>query len=305
MSDQVWIEGAEFAMGSDSHYPDERPSRLVEVEGFWIDVHPVTNRQFAAFVDATNYRTIAEVAPSADDYPDAAPENLVPGSGVFAKTPGPVDLRLPYQWWAWVPGADWRHPTGPESSLVGLDDHPVVHVAYDDALAYLEWADADLPTEAEWELAARGGLEGCEFAWGEHDPQDTSDALANTWQGQFPCENTALDGWEATSPVGSYPANGFGLVDMIGNVWEWTADYYSEGGSDSQSPCCGPSREAASFDPAFAELEIARRVIKGGSFLCNRSYCFRYRPAARQPQAIDSATNHIGFRSVRRTAPSP
>ncbi len=287
-------------MGSDRHYPDEGPARRVLVDGFHIDVTPVTNADFAQFVDETGHETVAEVAPDPADYPGALPEQLVPGSLVFTMTSGPVRLDDHHQWWAWVHGADWRHPTGPESSIDELDDHPVVHVAYEDAVAYANWAGRDLPTEAEWEFAARGGLDGAEFTWGSINSQEAGESRANTWQGRFPYENSKLDGWERTSPVGSYEPNGYGLHDMAGNVWEWTKDWYSK--PATAPSCCAPERptEASSYDPRQPEMKIPRRVIKGGSHLCTTQYCFRYRPAARQPQMVDTSTSHIGFRCVTR-----
>lgn len=279
-------------MGSDHHYPEESPARTVRVESYRMDVHPVTNRQFRRFVDATGHVTVAERPPDPAAYAGARPEDLVPGSLVFRMTSGPVNLEEFWRWWTWTPGADWRHPRGPGSSLEGLQDHPVVHVAYPDALAYARWAGMELPTEAEWEYAARGGLEGAEFSWGDTDPQETA-PLANTWQGRFPYENTELDGWTHTNPVSAYPPNGYGLHDMAGNVWEWTSDPYqgSSAGAPA-SPCCAPPTEAD--DP------LEPRVIKGGSHLCTIQYCFRYRPAARQPQTIDTSTSHIGFRCLSR-----
>jgi formylglycine-generating enzyme required for sulfatase activity len=296
--DMVWIAPATFRMGSDHHYPEERPIRLASVEGFWIDRRPVTNADFARFVEATGWITLAEVAPRAEDYPGALPELLTPASLVFIPTPGPVDLRFPDNWWRYTPGADWRHPLGPETTLDGLAQHPVVHLAWQDVQAYAAWAGAGLPTEAEWELAARGGLDGAEYAWGsEFTPGGRH--MANTWQGRFPWENLAFDGWARTSPVGSYPPNGFGLYDMIGNVWEWTSDWWSTGGPAPSMLCCAAS-EAASWDPAQLELRIARKVLKGGSHLCAPSYCRRYRPAARHPHPVDTSTSHVGFRCVRR-----
>jgi formylglycine-generating enzyme len=303
MSDLVWIPGGEFLMGSDRHYPDEGPARRVGVDGFWIEAKTVTNDDFARFVAETGHVTVAEVAPEAEDYPGARAEDLVPGSLVFTMTPGPVDLSDFHQWWAWTHGADWRHPTGPGSDLDGLGDHPVVHVAYEDAAAYARWAGMDLPTEPEWELAARGGLHGAEFTWGEGDPQDTSEPKANTWQGRFPYENIETDGWTRTSPVGSYEPNGFGLYDMAGNVWEWTSEWYQSRPRQQAHACCapdGPPSEAESYDPAQPQFRIPRKVVKGGSHLCTIQYCFRYRPAARQPQMVDTSTSHIGFRCVRR-----
>jgi formylglycine-generating enzyme len=303
MTDQVEIPGRSFLMGSDNHYPDEGPSRDVTVDAFSIDAAPVTNDEFAKFVAETGYITTAEVAPKAEDYPGARPEDLVPGSLVFTMTDGPVRLTDYHQWWSWTHGADWRHPTGPDSDLKQLGDHPVVHVAYQDAVAYATWLGKDLPTEAEWELAARGGLDHAEFTWGEGDPQDTPEPKANTWQGRFPFENTEVDGWVRTSPVGSYEPNGFGLYDMAGNVWEWTSDWYQNRALQPANSCCapdGPPSEADSHDPAQPQVPIPRKVIKGGSHLCTIQYCFRYRPAARQPQMVDTSTSHIGFRLVSR-----
>lgn len=291
----MWLPGGAFSMGSDHHYPEESPVRTVTVGPFAIDVHPVTNRQFRRFVEATGHVTVAERPPDAASYPEARPEDLVPGSLVFRMTPGPVNLGEFWRWWAWTPGADWRHPRGPGSSLEGLEDHPVVHVAYRDAESYARWAGMDLPTEADWEYASRGGLEGAEFTWGDDDPQETA-PLANTWQGRFPYENTKLDGWAYTSPVGSFPPNGYGLHDMAGNVWEWTSDPYGLPSAGAPaSPCCGPQTPG--------EYPVPTRVIKGGSHLCTIQYCFRYRPAARQSQTVDTSTTHIGFRCISRSKP--
>ena len=304
----IRIDGGEFAMGSEQFYPDEAPVRRVSVPCFWIDPYPVTNTQFAAFVDATGYVTEAERAPDPALYPGAPPENLVPGALVFVMPPGRVHLGDFTQWWAWTPGADWRHPTGPESTNSDLAEHPVVQVSHGDAVAYCVWAGRELPTEAEWEFAARGGLDGATFAWGGDDPQETK-PLANTWQGRFPHENTELDGWTRTSPVGSFPPNGYGLYDMAGNVWEWTDDWYtSERASNTSHGCCGPSEarggtREGSLDPGQPDTVIPRRVVKGGSHLCTPQYCYRYRPAARQPQMIDTATSHIGFRTITRHHP--
>ena len=301
--DMAFVDAASFTMGSDRHYPEERPARRVSVEGFWIDRRPVTNAEFARFVEATGWLTSAEIAPSAEDYPGALPEMLVPASLVFTPTSGPVDLRQPGHWWRYVPGADWRHPQGPKSSLAGLGDHPVVHLAWRDVEAYADWAGADLPSEAEWELAARGGLEGAEFAWGD-ELTPGGRHMANVWQGRFPWENLASDGWARTSPVGFYPPNGLGLYDMIGNVWEWTRDWWSRPGTGPVKPCCGAprplGREEDSYDPAQPELRIPRKVLKGGSHLCAPSYCRRYRPAARHAHPVDTSTSHVGFRCVRR-----
>src|SRR5262249_37045481 len=223
----VWIPGGTFRMGSDHHYPEEAPAHKVKVDGFWISRHTVTNADFRRFVDATGYVTLAERPANAMDYPDAKPELLVPSSVVFAKTSGPVDLRNPYNWWTYVAGAAWRHPRGPESSIDGLADHPVVHVAFEHAEAYATWASLNLPTEAAWEFAARGGLDGAEFPWGD-EYMPGGRPMANNWQGEFPWQNLVQDGYEWTAPVGSFPPNGYGLFDMAGNVWEWTIDWYQD-----------------------------------------------------------------------------
>ncbi|OHT18642.1 formylglycine-generating enzyme family protein [Edaphosphingomonas haloaromaticamans] len=303
--DMAWIPAGRFTMGSDDHYPEERPSRPARVDGFWIDRMPVTNAAFARFMAATGHVTVAETAPDPADYPGALPENLVPASLLFVQPSAPVALHGPItQWWQYTAGADWRHPTGPESSLDGLDDHPVVHVALADVEAYAAWAGLALPTEAEWEYAARGGLEGAEYAWGDVLMPDGK-AMANTWQGAFPMENQLEDGWLRTSPVGTYPPNGHGLYDMIGNVWEWTADWWSlPGARIAAKSCCGgdrprPPTEAGSVAPGDP-IPIPRRVLKGGSHLCAPSYCRRYRPAARHAHPIDTPTSHIGFRCVYR-----
>ncbi len=299
----VWIPGGTFRMGSDHHYPEEAPAHDVRVDGFWIDRNPVTNAEFARFVAETGHRTVAEIAPNAADYPGARPELLVPASTVFRKPSGPVDLRNIYNWWTYVPGADWRHPQGPGSDIQGLDDHPAVHVGYPDAAAYARWAHKKLATEAEWEYAARGGLQAAEFAWGD-ELSPAGKMMANFWQGEFPVQNLATDGYEWTSPVGTFPPNGYGLHDMIGNVWEWTTDWYGSRHRPKGRGCCGlvnprgGAREE-SFDPE-ATLRIARKVIKGGSYLCAPNYCRRYRPAARMAHPIDTTTGHLGFRCVIR-----
>jgi formylglycine-generating enzyme len=308
-SGMVRVPGGEFRIGSDRHYPEEAPAHRVHVDGFRIDRHPVTNRQFAAFVAATGYRTLAETAPDPKDYPGALPHMLKPGSLVFHKTPGPVDLRDFSNWWRWKTGAYWRHPEGRGSSVAGRLDHPVVHIAYRDAEAYAAWAGKELPTEAEWEYAARGGLDGAEFAWGEAFMPDGR-YMANTWQGAFPHEDLAADGYPRTSPVGVFPANGYGLFDMIGNVWEWTADWYSSRHpADAPKACCIPKNprggpEAGSYDECSPSARIPRKVVKGGSFLCAPNYCRRYRPAARHAQPVDTGMSHVGFRCVLRRLPA-
>ena len=289
-------------MGSDDFYPEEGPAHRVAVDGFWIDEHPVTVAEFRRFVKDTGHVTGAERAPDPADYPDADPALLVPGSLVFRPSRGPVDLRDVHNWWDWMPGADWRHPEGPESNAGGRELHPVVHVASADAEAYARWAGKSLPTEAEWEYAARGGLEGKAFAWGdEFAPRGR--LMANTWQGEFPWQNLALDGYEGTSPIRAFLPNGYGLYDMTGNVWEWTSDWYRvRPGIAAQKPCCIPRNPRVdSPEESFGAGEmIPRRVIKGGSHLCAPNYCLRYRPAARQSEAIDTSTSHIGFRCVIR-----
>jgi formylglycine-generating enzyme required for sulfatase activity len=301
--DMAWVPGGAFIMGSAVHYPEEGPPHEAAVDGFWIDRTPVTNADFARFVAATGRITLAERAPDRTRYPGAKPEALVPASVVFRKPDRPVDLRDPYQWWAYIPGADWRHPEGPESAIDGRESHPVVHVGYADAEAYAKWAGKSLPTEAEWEFAARGGLDGKPYAWGDELSPDGR-MMANTWQGEFPLVNLATDGFEGTSPVGAFPANGYGLHDMIGNVWEWTTDWYEDRHAPSED-CCGSSnprggRRDRSFDPRTPQATIPRKVMKGGSYLCAPNYCRRYRPAARMAQAIDTATCHLGFRCIVR-----
>lgn len=301
----VFIPGGSFRMGSDHHYPEEAPAHGVRVDGFLIDKAPVTNAAFRKFVKATGHLTVAERKPKAKDYPGALPHMLYAGSLVFTPPAGPVDLRNWGLWWRFLKGADWRHPSGPGSNIHGKDDHPVVHVAHADALAFARWSGKDLPTEAEWEYAARGGLEGAEFAWG-HDLTPGGRHMANTWQGEFPSENLVEDGFERTSPVGSFPANGYGLLDMIGNTWEWTSDWFSAGHtSDPAKACCFPRNPRggpveASYDPAQPEIRIPRKVIKGGSHLCAPNYCRRYRPAARHAEPVDTSTSHLGFRCILR-----
>jgi sulfatase modifying factor 1 len=299
-----WIPGGTFLMGSEDFYPEERPPHRVAVDGFWMDERPVTAGEFRRFVRDTGYVSFCERPLDPADYPDADPEVLVPGSLVFRKTAGPVDLRDFRNWWVYVPGAYWKRPEGPGSTINGRDRHPVVHVAHEDAEAYASWAGKELPTEAEWEYAARGGLEGSVFAWGdEHFP--SGKPMANSWQGEFPWQNLRLDGFEGASPVGSFPPNGYGLYDMTGNVWEWTADFFTPRHADEvEKPCCIPRNpRVATGEESFAEGEtIPRRVIKGGSYLCAPNYCLRYRPAARQGEALDTSTGHIGFRCVVRSA---
>jgi sulfatase modifying factor 1 len=303
--DMVWIPGGTFNMGSNDHYTEEAPVHRVTTDGFWMDKHSVTNARFALFVKATGYVTVAERAPDPALYPDAPAENLVAGSLVFRRTNGPVNLKHINQWWAWTPGACWRRPEGPGSHVRKRQRHPVVHIAFEDAVAYVEWAGKAIPTESEWEFAARGGLEDKIFTWGdEHVPKGKP--LANTWQGEFPWQNLVTDGFEGTSPTGSFPPNGYGLYDMAGNVWDWTDDWWAEAHpQDADKPCCIPHNPRnenieESYDPVAPQWRIPRKVVKGGSYLCAPNYCLRYRPSARRPQMTDTGTTHIGFRCVVR-----
>ncbi|MDX1884590.1 formylglycine-generating enzyme family protein [Mycolicibacterium sp. 120270] len=287
LSELVELPGGSFRMGSTSFYPEEAPIHTVQVAAFAIERHPVTNAQYAEFVDDTGYVTVAERELDAALYPGADPADLVPGGLVFRPTAGPVDLRDWRQWWQWQPGACWRHPFGPDSGISDRLDHPVVQVAYPDAAAYARWARRRLPSEAEWEYAARGGGSTA-YAWGD-EPMPDGKLMANTWQGRFPYRNDGALGWTGTSPVGAFPPNSYGLVDMIGNVWEWTTTQFSGHHrlDASAQGCCLPTDEA---DPSI------NQTLKGGSHLCAPEYCRRYRPSARSPQSQDSATTHIGFR---------
>jgi formylglycine-generating enzyme len=298
------VQGGQFIMGSDRHYPEERAAHPVSVDAFWIDSCTVTNEAFVVFVAATRYITLAERPLDLALYPGADPKLAVPGALVFRMTDGPVDIRDLHLWWHYIAGACWHRPEGPGSDLAGREAHPVVHVAFEDAEAYAGWAGKALPTEAEWEFAARGGLKQAEFCWGDAFTPDGRH-MANTWQGPFPWRNFATDGFEGTAPVASYDPNGCGLYDMAGNVWEWTTDWYAARHSDAaDKPCCVPANPRGgpiemSYD-LHQPAPIPRKVVKGGSFLCAPSYCRRYRPAARQPQMVDSAMSHIGFRCVIR-----
>jgi formylglycine-generating enzyme len=312
----VWIPGGEFSMGA-SDAPDmndvgmratedSRPVHRVYVDGFWMDRTDVTNDEFARFVDATGYVTVAERTPRAEDLPEVPPEALVAGSVVFSPPQHAVPLDNHLQWWSYVPGASWRHPLGPTSTLAGEGAYPVVHVAYEDATAYARWAGKRLPTEAEWEFAARGGLSGKPYVWGDVF-RPGGQWMANTHQGIFPVSDTAEDGHVGATAVGSYPPNGYGLSDMAGNVWQWTSDWYradyyqqlAAAGRVARNPR-GP---ATSLDPA--EPGISKRVLRGGSFLCTDQYCSRYMVGTRGKGAIDTGTNHLGFRCVREPAPRP
>lgn len=322
--DMIRIPGGSFLMGSDVFYPEEAPAHRVEVAPFELDRHPVTNRQFAEFTDATGYVTVAERTLDPVEYPHLSEVERAAGSLAFRATDGPVDLRNWRAWWTWQTGASWRHPFGPDSDLSGREDHPVVQVCFVDASAYAEWAGKRLPTEAEWERAARGGIDGRDYAWGD-ELSPNGQLQANTWQGSFPYLNTGALGWVGTAPVGSFPANEFGLVDMIGNVWEWTTSVFtpdhraqraaasnllgSPGPAQptTDSGCgdgcmCGPSdsgKSAITSPAGTVPNPAVSHVTKGGSHLCAPEYCQRYRPAARSPQTEDSATTHLGFRCAR------
>lgn len=301
----VWIPGSVFQMGSNSFYPDEAPVHHAAVDGFWMDTCAVTNEQFARFVQETSYVTVAERPLNPHDYPDADPLLLVPGSLVFQQPTHPVNLRNPSQWWAYVPGADWRHPYGPHSTNKGREKFPVVHIAYEDAEAYAAWATKELPSEAEWEFAARGGLAGMVYTWG-NELMPHGKVMANTWFGEFPWQNIRMGRHPKTMPVGSFPPNGYGLYDMAGNVWEWTSDWYQSRHQDAPAKaCCTPRNPHGgsmeqSYDPLQPGTRIPRKVLKGGSYLCAPNYCLRYRPAARSPEMIDTSTCHIGFRCIMR-----
>jgi formylglycine-generating enzyme required for sulfatase activity len=307
----VWIPGGEFMMGCEDPrscicggpdaMADARPIHPVYVDGFWMDMTEVTNEQFAKFVEATDYVTIAERTPRAEDFPGAPPENLVAGSTVFTPTPGPVKLNNHFRWWRYQKGANWRHPFGPDSNINGQEKNPVVHIAYDDAVAYCKWAGKRLPTEAEWEFAARGGLEQKLYTWGDELKPDGK-WMANIYQGKFPIQggDTGEDGFAGIAPVAQYPANGYGLHDMAGNVWEWCSDWYrpdyyqqlAKTGKTVRNPK-GPDTP---FDPA--EPTEKKRVHRGGSFLCTDQYCTRYMVGSRGKGEVNTASNHLGFRCV-------
>jgi formylglycine-generating enzyme required for sulfatase activity len=307
----IWIPGGEFNMGTEAEvgWADEKPVHRVRVDGFWMDTTEVTNAQFRAFVDATGYMTTAEQTPDVADIlrqsppgtPPPPKEQLVPGSVVFVMTPGPVqDFRDYSQWWKWTPGACWKHPEGPTSTIAGRENHPVVQVSWNDAIAYAKWAGKRLPREAEWEFAARGGLASMTYGWGDEKPGVGGKWQVNIWQGHFPQNNTAADGYERTAPVGSYAANGYGLYDMAGNVWEWCNDWYDRelyrkrAGSEVIVNPTGPDTSADPQRPYQSQ-----RVQRGGSFLCDESYCLRYRPSARHGSTPDTGMSHAGFRCVK------
>lgn len=310
----VWIAGGEFSMGNadptmdtvcggHEHMRDARPIHHVRVDGFWMDKTEVTNNQFEQFVKATGYRTVAEVAPTKDEFPTAPPENLVAGSTVFTPTDHPIPLYNMFQWWRYQKGANWRHPEGPESNLNGRGSYPVVQIAYPDAVAYAKWAGKRLPTEAEWEFAARGGLTGALYPWG-NNLKCNGKWLANIYQGQFPRQDDGKDGFPGLAPVASFPPNGYGLYDMAGNVWEWCSDWYRADYYAQLSPLdqvCNPQGPTDSWDPA--EPNVPKRVQRGGSFLCTDQYCTRYMVGSRGKGDPSTAANHLGFRCVRSAQP--
>jgi formylglycine-generating enzyme len=292
----VWIEGGTFTMGSDEEKPEESAAHEVTVKGFWIDRHEVTNAAFARFVEATGYVTVAERGLDPADHPGMPPELLAPGAVVFTPPDGLLNLVDVTQWWRYTAGADWRHPSGPDSSIEGRDNHPVINVAYEDAQAYAHWLGRELPTEAQWEFAARGGLDGATYSWGDEYYDPVAGWQANTWQGLFPLKDDADDGYHGAAPVGCFAPNGYGLFDMAGNVWEYARDWYLPG-----------HRPVPATDPQGPDMALATRyagpvtpsvVIKGGSFLCAPNFCARYRPAARQPQEPGLGASHLGFRTV-------
>jgi formylglycine-generating enzyme required for sulfatase activity len=304
----VWIPGGRFKMGTDdAHhlFADARPEHQVEVTGFWMDEAELTNAKFAEFVAATGYVTVAEQKPTLEQImanvrpgvPPPPPDKLVPGSLVFTPPPGPVSLTQHAEWWSWVPGACWKHPEGPDSDLTGRETHPVVHVCWKDADAYAKWAGKRLPTEAEWERAARGGLDRKKYVWGD-DPPDAGGWRCNIWQGEFPWKNTLADGHLRTAPVKSYAPNGYGLYDMAGNVWEWCADWYQPGYYHN-SPKKNPPGPESSYDPDEANPLMPKRVMRGGSFLCSDGFCSRYKPYGRGKGDVDSGQSHVGFRCVK------
>ncbi|RIX76888.1 formylglycine-generating enzyme family protein [Acidovorax cavernicola] len=293
----VAIAGGRFRMGSDEGYPEERSVHEVRVDAFAIDRHEVTNAQFARFVQATGYVTRAERAPEAADFPAAAADRLAPGAAVFVPPRKGEHLRGAYAWWRWMPGADWRHPAGPGSDIRGRGNHPVVQVAFEDAQAYAKWLGRELPTEAQWEYAARGGLDGATYPWG-NTPETRTRPMANTWQGRFPFGDQGTDGRKGSAPVGCYAANGYGLVDVVGNAWEWTRDLYkAEHDVRAVENPMVVSLNAEGTATTAATTNAAR-VIKGGSFLCAPDFCVRYRPASRQPQEATLGAMHVGFRTV-------
>jgi formylglycine-generating enzyme required for sulfatase activity len=293
----IWVPGGKFRRGSDyDAFTDARPIRVIEIDGFWMDETPVTNKQFSEFIKATGYVTMAERTPKAEDFPDAPPENLVPGSLCFKKPAGPVDLSNHYSWWTYMHGACWNHPEGPKSNIDDRMDHPVVHVCFEDTMAYAKWAGKRLPTESEWERASRGKRDQAPYVWGDKLFPDGKTWMANTWQGEFPLENDVEDGYAGTSPVKAFPPNDFGLYDMSGNVWQWCSDWYRP-----DAYVLGPKRNPQGPDVSYDPIEpgVKKRVQRGGSFLCSDSYCVRYRCGGRGKMEIESASAHVGFRCAK------
>ena len=292
----VWIDGGSFTMGDDDERPEESAAHEVMVKGFWIDRHEVTNAAFARFVEATGYVTVAERGLDPADHPGMPPELLAPGAVVFTPPDGLLNLVDVRQWWRYVPGADWRHPTGPGSSIEGRDNYPVVNIAYEDAQAYARWLGRELPTEAQWEFAARGGLDGTTYSWGDEYYDPVAGWRANTWQGLFPLQDDADDGYHGAAPVGCFAPNGYGLFDMAGNVWEYARDWYVP--EHPPGPVTDPQGPDMALAARYAGAAVPSVVIKGGSYLCAPNFCARYRPAARQPQELSLGASHLGFRTV-------
>ena len=293
--EMVWIPGGKFTMGANDGQTDEKPLHDVRVDGFWMDKTEVTNEQFAKFVEETHYVTVAERQPDPKQFPGVPPEQLKPGSITFTPPAHVETLDDHMQWWSYIPGASWRHPEGPQSNIDGREKHPVVHVCWDDAMAYAKWAGKRLPTEAEWEYAARGGLDHNAFVWGR-EKVPGGRWMANIWQGTFPNENTGEDGFKGTAPVASFPPNGYGLYDMAGNVWEWCADWYLPD-YYAKSPRKNPPGPDTSFDPN--EPGVMKRVTRGGSFMCSDMYCKGYRPSARMKTSPDTGLANTGFRCAK------
>jgi formylglycine-generating enzyme len=298
----VWIPGGKYRRGSDfDAFRDARPIRTIELDGFWMDETPVTNAQFAKFIEATGYITMAERKPDPAKFPEAPAENVVPGSICFSPPSEPIDLSDHYKWWKYLPGACWNHPEGPKSNIDQRMDHPVVHVSWDDAMAYAEWAGKRLPTESEWERASRGKRDQSPYVWGDELCPEGK-WMANIWQGEFPVTNTAQDGWEGTSPVKAYPANDFGLYDMSGNVWQWCSDWYRPNAYEL-GPRRNPQGPNSSYDPI--EPKEIKRTQRGGSFLCSDDYCSRYRCGGRGKMEVESSIAHAGFRCARSAETTP
>ena len=293
--EMVFISAGKFTMGSNDGQTDERPLHDVRVDAFWMDKTEVTNEQFARFVEATKYVTVAERPIDPKQFPGVPPDQLKPGAITFTPPPRVTNLDDHMQWWSYTPGANWRHPEGPQSDLKGREKHPVVQVCWDDAIAYAKWAGKRLPTEAEWEYAARGGVDLNPYVWGR-EKVPAGKWMANIWQGVFPNENAAEDGFKGTAPVASFPPNGYGLYDVAGNVWEWCADWYLPD-YYAKSPRKNPTGPETSFDPN--EPGVMKRVTRGGSFMCSDMYCKGYRPSARMKTSPDTALAHTGFRCVK------